>query len=110
MRSDVKKGFQPLTFLLNAFWRALYPLNVFLFALAFFQIAVLCVVYVANEIPVPDFIAQRIKAYAEKNGVILEFSSSEIKLSGEVGVRNLSCRFLGTPEPFFKAESASVSF
>lgn len=98
------------TALLNAFWRALYPLNLFLFLVFLVLSGTYLSMNFVEKIPLPQFFTDLVKHQAESHGLIVDFEKVQIKLDEKLSLHNLSLRFPGTAESFFKAENVSLSF
>ena len=65
------------THALNAFWRALYPLN-FLLILIFCAQAVFFYALNKREFPLPEFVNEAVARAASKYGFDLRYSSASI--------------------------------
>ena len=86
------------------FWGFLKVLNAALCVSALCLAAVLyCAVFEKN-IPVPDFLAEKILSYADENGLDVEFASIGLGADFSVVAENVSVRAHGMPRGFFAAE------
>lgn len=104
-----KTGLRVSTFLLNSFWRALYGLNAFLYALLAFQCALAAAVYFDFRISLPEFVREQIEEAAEEAGLDLEISALRIDFRGNIEADSVAARFNGTPEDFFKARKVCAT-
>lgn len=104
------KGLKFFTFLLNAFWRALWVLNLFLMAFAAIMAFALFLLCNYGGIPLPDFVDERLKSALEEEGYAVEYDTMRLGLSGNLDINSVAVRFVGTPENFFKASRLRVSF
>ncbi len=64
--------------------------------------------YVEGSVAVPKFLEEKILAQLEKNGLIVNASDIEIFFDARLVAKNITLRFAGTPEPFFKAGKMDV--
>lgn len=98
------------TFILNAFWRTLFAINLFLIVLSLLQALVFVFFFFGFKISLPAWAEKRIGEEIEKTGLAVDFSNATIDLFGNVSMENVAVRFNGTPENFFKAEKICASF
>lgn len=98
------------TALLNAFWRALYPLNLFLFLVFIALSGSYVAMRFVEKIPLPQFLADIVKKEIESHGLIIDFDKAYLQIDEKIKLENLNLRFAGTPENFFKAKSVSLYF
>ena len=107
--AQTKTGLRVSTFLLNSFWRALYGLNAFLYALLAFQCALAAALYFDFRISLPEFVREQIQAEAGKAGLDLDFSALRVDLRGNIEADSVAARFNGTPEDFFRARKVCAT-
>ena len=98
------------TFILNAFWRTLFAINLFLIVLSLLQALVFVFFFFGFKISLPAWAEKRIGEEIEKTGLAVDFSNATIDLFGNVSMENVAVRFNGTPENFFKAEKICCLF
>lgn len=98
-----------LTHIINAFWRALYPLNALLMLVGVLQVGLL-IIFCVGKIDVPDFVLNKIRNSVQRFGIDVACSSMEISVPNGVSFKNVSVRFSGTPSPFFKADRVDADF
>ncbi len=99
-----------ITALLNVFWRALFPLNIFLFLSAVFLGAFYILIASGEFFNIPNSITERVKKEVDKYGIEVDFSSAGISLNGTVKIEELKMRFSGTPQSFFVANKLILNF
>ncbi len=104
-----KKGSKFFTFILNAFWRALWVVNLFLTISASVGAFLFLLLWTYGGIPLPAFLESHLKSELEEQGVIVENEGVFFLLSGGVRIDSPSMRFVGTPENFFKASKIELS-
>lgn len=88
------------THALNAFWRALYPLN-FLLILIFCVQAVFFYALNRREFSLPEFVNEAVVRAASKYGFDLRYSSASISVDGRIKINDVTLRAEGTPSAFF---------
>lgn len=96
------------THALNAFWRALYPLN-FLLILIFCVQAVFFYALNRREFSLPEFVNEAVVRAASKYGFDLRYSSASISVDGRIKINDVTLRAEGTPSAFFSAEKIDLS-
>ena len=97
-------GLRISTFILNAFWRSLYALNAFLFALLFLQLAILCFSFSDFRFPLPQWAESTLRSEISKLGIETKFSQIYIDMRGDITAESGSARFSGTPKNFLEAQ------
>ncbi len=105
-----KTGLRVATFILNAFWRSLRALNLFLFFLLFLQCFIAILFWSNLKISLPkkgvDFLRDEIASM----GVEANFSNVTVDIKGNFSIDSLRLRFNGTPKDFLSAKKITVSF
>lgn len=97
-----------MTNTVGKFWGFLKILNAVLGASALCLSAVLYCAAFGKYIPLPDFLLEKILAYADANGLEVEFSSAGLGADFSVVAENVSVRAHGMPRGFFSAERVCV--
>lgn len=107
---DTKKtNIRISTFIINAFWRALYALNVFLFVVLLLQFVLLGLSFFDFKFSLPQWAESSLQTEISKFGVETKFSHISINMRGEVIADSVSARFSGTPNDFFVAKRIYAS-
>lgn len=106
---EKKTGLRISTFILNAFWRSLYALNAFLFAVLFLQFAILCFSFFDFRFPLPQWAESTLRNEISKLGIETKFSQIYIDMRGDIVAESVSARFSGTPKNFLVAKRVSAS-
>ncbi len=104
-----KTGLRVATFLLNAFWRSLRALNLFLFFVLVLQCFVLILFCFNLKISLPEQGVTFLREQIADMGIEANFSNATIDINGNFSLEDLRLRFNGTPKDFLSAKKITVS-
>ncbi len=105
-----KTGLRVATFVLNAFWRSLRALNLFLFLLLFLQCIVAVLFWLNPKISLPQQCVDILRNEIATMGIDAKFSKATVDIKGDFSLESLRLRFNGTPKDFLSAKKITVSF
>jgi len=100
------------TFIINAFWRSLYAVNVFLFVALFLQFAIWGLSLCDFKFALPSWAETALCKEISRLGVETKISHIYVNMYGEISAESVRARFSGTPKDFLIAKKiyASVWF
>ena len=101
-------GLKASTFLLNAFWRALFVLNIFLSAVAAAAALLLFLFLFVGKIPAPQFVCDLAERQIRKAGLSCSFSAIFFSFPDTVEIVRPSVRLGGSTFPVFSADKVEV--
>lgn len=102
-------GLRISTFIINAFWRSVYALNIFLFIVLFLQFAILGLSFFDFRFPLPSWAESTVRKEISKRGIESDFSRIYVDMRGDITAESVSARFSGTPKDFLIAKRISAS-
>ncbi len=103
-------GLRVSTFLLNAFWRALYALNLCLWLLLALQSCLALLFCIDFKVRLPQKCVDIIKQEVSRAGLDIDLENIRVDIRGNLSADSIKARFNGTPKNFFTAEKVFVSF
>lgn len=101
-------GLKASTFLLNAFWRALFVLNLFLSAVAAAAALLLFLFLFVDKIPAPQFVCDLAERQIRKAGLSCSFSAIFLSFPDTVEIVRPSVRLGGSAFPVFSADKVEI--
>ena len=97
------------TFIINAFWRSLYAVNVFLFVALFLQCVLWGLSLSEFKFALPMWVESALCKEISKFGVETKISRIYVNMYGEISAESVRARFSGTPKDFLIAKKIYAS-